>query len=62
MKIPKEISIAESKSNGARFYKCALQVNPFSYIEYRGKSSIDETEYITKCSMHLKKTKLRLLG
>lgn len=30
---------------GARFYKCALQVNPCSYAKYRGEATQDETEY-----------------
>lgn len=30
----------------AQFYKCALQVNPYSYINYRGKETqLSETEY-----------------
>ena len=26
----------------ARYYKCALQVNPYSYSKFRGKTVIDE--------------------
>ncbi|WP_248547791.1 TrlF family AAA-like ATPase [Paenibacillus odorifer] len=32
--------------NDARFWRCALQVNPFSYIKYRGiEHTMTETEY-----------------
>ena len=30
---------------GARFYKCALQVNPSSYASYQGKISLPENDY-----------------
>lgn len=29
----------------ARYYKCALQVNPYSYSKFRGKTVIVEEEY-----------------
>ena len=32
----------------ARYYKCALQVNPYSYSKFRGKTIIDEEEYNKK--------------
>ena len=32
-------------SNYARFYKCALQVNPYSYIKYRGIYECSEKQY-----------------
>ena len=30
----------------AKYYKCALQVNSFSYAKYRGNIPQDELEYI----------------
>lgn len=38
---------AQKMPNGARFYKCALQVNPFSYLERHCKNTTfqNETEY-----------------
>lgn len=44
-KKPAEITIAEDKPCGATFYKCALQVNPFSYGKFRGRSFTNEKEY-----------------
>lgn len=35
------------KQQAARFYKCALQVNPYSYAQYRGWNVGDETAYNT---------------
>ena len=35
-----------SQMNTARFFKCALQVNPVGYIQYRGQEqSLSEAEY-----------------
>ncbi len=45
MKIPKELEFALNKPEGARFYKCALQVNPYSYAAYRGNKIENEGEY-----------------
>jgi energy-coupling factor transporter ATP-binding protein EcfA2 len=36
---------ALSRQQAARFYKCALQVNPYSYAKYRGWDAGDETLY-----------------
>ena len=30
---------------GARYYKCALQVNPYSYNQYRGEETLEESSY-----------------
>lgn len=30
---------------GSRFYKCALQVNPFNYAQYQGKTNMQEADY-----------------
>lgn len=29
----------------AKFYKCALQMNPYSYAKYRGPANLNEDEY-----------------
>lgn len=33
----------------AKYYKCALQVNSFSYAKYRGNIPQDEMEYKAEC-------------
>jgi DNA repair ATPase RecN len=38
------LSEALSLPNGARFYKCALQVNPFAYLERHSKATAFQTE------------------
>jgi|GEM_PF-2060701 len=32
-------------SNYSRFYKCVLQVNPYSYLKYRGMNECSEKQY-----------------
>jgi len=38
------LSEALSKPNGARFYKCALQVNPFAYLRRHDKQTVFASE------------------
>ncbi|WP_316158308.1 MULTISPECIES: TrlF family AAA-like ATPase [unclassified Bradyrhizobium] len=42
--VPEEIAAAVRKSSGARFYKCALQVNPFAYLARHAKQTPFKTE------------------
>ena len=35
---------AQSLPNGARFYRCSLQINPFAYLERHGKQTTFDTE------------------
>jgi energy-coupling factor transporter ATP-binding protein EcfA2 len=42
--VPNGIAEAVRKPSGARFYKCALQVNPFAYITRHAKQSSYKTE------------------
>jgi PHP family Zn ribbon phosphoesterase len=42
--VPTGIGKAIRKPSGARFYKCALQVNPFAYTTRHAKQSIYNTE------------------
>ena len=35
---------AQALPNGARFYRCALQVNPFAYLQRHGKQTTFDTE------------------
>ena len=42
--LPKGIVEALRRSAGARFYKCALQVNPFAYVTRHAKPSSYKTE------------------
>lgn len=39
-----KLKLALSLQNGARFYRCALQINPFAYLLRHNKSSIFSTE------------------
>ena len=42
--VPAGIGTAVRKPAGARFYKCALQVNPFAYTTRHAKQNIYTTE------------------
>ncbi|MBU1677826.1 MAG: AAA family ATPase [Bacteroidetes bacterium] len=53
---------AFSKISGAHFYKCALQVNPYSYSTYRGESTMDESEYNRKIVEKCKENKISVVG
>ncbi len=47
----------------AKFWKCALQVNPYSYIKYRGiQQSLTEDEYNNKLLKECKKENIRVIG
>ena len=35
----------EIQYQGSRFYRCALQVNPFSYAQYQGEPPLEEADY-----------------
>lgn len=50
-------------NNFAEFYKCALQVNPYSYLAYRGdKHSMDEDEYNQKLLKYCKSEGIQVIG
>lgn len=38
------LAVALRLPNGARFYRCALQLNPFAYVQRHGKASRFATE------------------
>jgi PHP family Zn ribbon phosphoesterase len=42
--VPDEIAEVVRKPAGARFYKCALQVNPFAYVARHAKQTVYKTE------------------
>lgn len=47
----------------AEFYKCALQVNPYSYIQYRGTNhEINEDEYNKQILFHCEKNGIKIVG
>lgn len=50
--------------NGARFYKCALQVNPFAYVKRHGDPSpwADEAAYNTDLVAALKKEGIHVIS
>ena len=47
---------------GARFYKCALQVNPASYAQNQGKTPQDEPEYNKQILEQCRKNKIEVVG
>ena len=48
---------------GARFYKCALQVNSYSYCKYRGVSTApDEEVYNKEILEHCKDNEIKVVG
>lgn len=46
----------------AQYYKCALQVNPSAYSQYRGKEKMDESEYNTQILNICKEENIRVVG
>ena len=47
----------------AKFWKCALQVNPYSYIKYRGKEhKLSETEYNAQLLKICLEEKIKIIG
>ncbi len=47
---------------GARFYKCALQVNPFNYARYRGETVPDEQTYNQQILEGCRENDVRVVG
>ena len=47
---------------GARFYKCALQVNPFTYSQYQGKETEDEASYNRKILQQCLDNEIEVVG
>lgn len=47
---------------GARFYKCALQVNPYSYNQYRGEETQDEANYNQKILQQCQANEIEVVG
>ena len=54
MSLARPLSVALKLPNGARFNRCALQVNPFAYLARHNKSTNfhSEDEYNKKLSKH----------
>ena len=52
----------EIKYQGARFYKCALQLNPFSYAKFQGKTPMDEKSYNQQVLEQCKKNDIEVVG
>ncbi|WP_256974765.1 TrlF family AAA-like ATPase [Salinicoccus roseus] len=49
--------------NFAEFYKCALQVNPYSYVVYRGKDhEMDEDKYNKEILRHCVAQDIKVVG
>ena len=46
----------------ARYYKCALQVNPYSYSKFRGKAITDEKEYNEQILKECLKNEIKVVG
>ena len=47
---------------GARFYKCALQVNSYRYREYRGETATDEEVYNKGILQHCNSNDIEVVG
>ncbi len=52
----------EIEYQGARFYKCALQVNPYSYAKYQGKDIPQEENYNTQILQKCRKENIKVVG
>ena len=52
----------EGQYQGARFYKCALQVNPHTYARYRGEPVPDEEDYNNAILQQCKQNKIKVVG
>ncbi|MCW0154584.1 TrlF family AAA-like ATPase [Lactiplantibacillus plantarum] len=46
----------------AKFYKCALQVNPCSYAKYRGETTSDEDSYNRELVSECEANKIKVIG
>ncbi len=54
---------AEIQYRGSRFYKCALQVNPFNYADrYQGKSPTEEENYNQQILQQCRKNHIEVVG
>lgn len=48
--------------NYAKFYKCALQVNPYSYSGYRGMDNLSEDEYNERILKNCLENDIKIVG
>ncbi len=53
---------SQNSYKGARFYKCALQVNSYRYAEYRGKTPQDESTYNNQILEQCKTNNIKVVG
>ncbi len=47
---------------GARFYKCALQVNPYSYSQYQGEKTQNEASYNQQVLRQCQDNEIKVVG
>ena len=47
---------------GARFYKCALQVNPYSYSQYQGEKTQNEASYNQQILRQCQDNEIKVVG
>ncbi len=47
---------------GAKFYKCALQVNPYSYTSYRGGTPLPENDYNEQILAQCRENNIKVVG
>ncbi len=47
---------------GARFYKCALQVNPCSYTRYQGETTLQEADYNRQILQQCRDNDIEVVG
>src|ERR1700722_11725235 len=62
--VSERLDAAVKLPSGARFYRCALQVNPFAYLSRHNKQTSfrTETEYNTAIIAACKKTGIEVIG
>lgn len=58
------VSYTEGENMGyyASYYKCALQVNPYSYTKYRGNETQDEEEYNHNILAKCQENNIKIIG
>ena len=47
---------------GSRFYKCALQLNSFSYARYRGETTLQEADYNQQILQQCQNNRIEVVG
>jgi len=64
MKVPESLGVALTLPGGARFYRCALQINPFGYLQRFGKKTkfTSERKYNEAIINSCKENRIEVIG